>query len=269
MLAVATAWLAAVACSEFGANDGAVLPDASPSADVALGDAPSTEAAGDAGDAGPWCASQAAGARFCADFDNQDPIGFGFTELIAEQGGQVVRDDSLSVSAPSSALAQIPDDAGGCAYAELLETFPTAGAIHLGFSIRMGDITTTLPEEEIVTRLEFSGTDGGAPCFVQLSEHPSGASLLASTVGADAGTVLDQGLTRYATPGVWARYQIDIVPAPEGPTISAQLDGKEAFAATPLPKCAMGGTTSARVGLYCQHGPAKELRLDNIVFDDK
>jgi hypothetical protein len=265
-----------VAC---GGAEFALAPDGGEAADA--GSAPV-----DAG--APFCPNDAY--DFCADFD-REALSAEWSNIANTGGAAGSENDDASVSAPNSYLAISPpltgSDSGvaGTAHSILTELALPRGATHIGFDLRIDELS--FPNASDATAAIFAVAYTQGPSYeLALEFHPVAGNAAPFAAGllevtTIAGTTPTEKLTDLAgvlpTVGVWYRVQIDFtIDAASNPAaVPASIAVTSGSPPTTVTKLVtltppLGTALGARaldVGIeaFAATGETK-LRFDNVTY---
>jgi hypothetical protein len=240
-------------------RDGAT--DASPFDAGALADASSDALVSDEVATG-FCESLSPQPKLCADFDEGEPVGTGWTLFDTSPGQTVSVDTSTSVSPPGSFLSMIEGNDGAPESARLAESLPVlSNHVHAAFDLLyMGGDGPF--EIFAVHELTSDGTTYGL--FYKLQ----GGQLLVYIVS----LLEDGGLAQYvyplgAPPSTWISVDIEMDIAESADVVVTQNG------AVVVNAIGIDSSTQSRaqlfveVGLYSPNAADAQANLDNVVVD--
>jgi hypothetical protein len=227
-----------------------------------------TDAGADASDAAPRGCASAAKADFCEDFEADQLIGIGWSEVNVDgTGSAVVYDTSLSVSGGRSARMQVASSAS-CTYASLRREF--LGAVRgVRFSAFVRPFAQLGSGSTAMANVHLGRASDARQCNLILvvdadaAGQISGGFVLVQPTAPGVQRTLP--LTSFPTTETWRELTYDVGEGPGGvPTLSVRVDGASAFdAPLELGECAFGAGVDVQVGLYCMDHPAVML-VDDV-----
>lgn len=239
-----------------GAGDGAAILDgASPGED---GAAPLVDAGPcDEVDATPrtFCDQYSAdwGYVYCRDFDDAEPVAFGWDKTTATGGATVVFDRCRRTSTPASLRSRLEGNTAACSSAVAEKTVAVGASFRVAFSVRLRNVSA--PAGYFGLRL------GGAGCNLSLS----GDGTLGAVLEQSGTTAAHPLNLRFPLPDVWTRVWVDVDRTNR--TMNVQFD-KKASTSAPIPlgaACATTGAVTIELGLQCA-SPGSEPA--EVLFDD-
>lgn len=269
--------LGAAACSALvdtsrltGGGEGA--PAGEDGGGVGTSDGGSVTEGGDGGtaqpvDAGPcdevdatvrtFCQQYSAdwGYAYCRDFDDQEPIAFGWDKTTATtSGASVVLDECRRTSLPASLRSRLDPNMPACSTAVAEKTVAVGASFRVAVSVRLRSATPAAG---------YLGLRLGAGCHLELSGDGASGSVVEQS-----GTTIAHPLNlRFPLPDVWTRVWVDINRTNN--TMDVQLDRK-ATTSAPVPlgaACATTGNVTIELGLQCVSpgGSPQEVLFDDLV----
>jgi hypothetical protein len=239
-------------------NAGAQGSDATPG---------SADSAADGGDASalPFC--QSSTHTFCSDFDEGQPVDFGWTTSATVDGGVLLVDDA-AFSPPGSLLASTPafdNTTRQALEVQLRRALPVATtSAHLDIEVRVDTVDNSGAS---LFLLQFGTGAGNDRYEVHLVAMPSSTVILEGTP-IDAGRrflTTDVGVA--LAPGQWAHVVLDVTFSP--PELALRINGSP-----PLQKALLSGWESGptylEVGIANYVGkvlPPMQAHIDNVAID--
>jgi hypothetical protein len=267
-MALAAAWLA-TGCSE--ETFATVVSDAS------VADATSDASIADAGanvDARPFCEGLTPAPLFCADFDDGDPVQFGWNEIhVSPTGsGTLTVDTAESRSAPAALVAR-NQSTGGLGIqtwlGRALIAPPSVNGVTLDYDLFIEDIAQAADVK--VAMLIFDEPSVPGDYALQFSVSPTGCALEERMPPLDGGTngpyVVTSGV-RFVLPSKWTHVTTALDFSKPTATVKIDLDGQSAIEERPLTPGYLRQLMNLQVGMtYADNvkGPIA-VRLDNVVL---
>lgn len=243
---------------EAGTNDDAAR-SSDAADDVDTRDARNTDDAGACDEVATkprtYCQQYAAdwGYAYCRDFDDPDPITFGW-DTTTTKGGSFSLDACHRTSLPASLRSRIDGTTAACASAMVAKTVTVGSSFRAAFSGRL---------RQVSSKVNYFGLRvGGAGCHLVLSGDGASASVLEEGSGPPVAHPLN---LRFPLPDVWTRVAIDIDRT--SGMMNVQLDGKPAITA-PVPlgaACVSAGAVTLEIGLQCVDASSSPAE---VTFDD-
>lgn len=251
--------LLVLACSRF---DGEAAP-----APGGEGDTAARADAGASPDGGGGGCASFGPTDFCEDFEDDAPLGFGWTEVATGTGTSVQYDTTTPASGRRGARAAVSAAAPTCSYAKLRREIaaPLKGA-RLTAALR--PVATPGALTHGTMNLRLGGKEEATGCNVELvvvfgaDGEVSGARIHVQHLPEVTDRQLP--LTRYPTTSRWSEVTFDVRSgATAAPELEVFVDGLPAFdAAQPLGECSFGTGIALELGLHCEDKPA------TLLFDD-
>jgi hypothetical protein len=192
------------------------------------------------------------GYAYCRDFDDQEPIAFGWDKMTAAGGASVVLDECRRTSLPASLRSRLEANMPACSTAVAEKTVAVGASFRVAVSVRLRSVTSAAG---------YLGLRLGAGCHLELSGDGAAGSVIEQS-----GTTVAHPLNlRFPLPDAWTRVWLDIDRTNN--TMNVQLDRK-ATTSAPVPLgagCATTGDVTIELGLQCvSPGSAPQ----EVLFDD-
>ncbi len=228
---------------------GSDAQDAAPSPDGSL-------------DGSSFCANAPAGA-FCDDFD-ESPFGVLWGGASMSDGGSVAPSDASWVSAPLSALAQLPANAPVCSAAELYKQFLTVSVLEYDFEL---NVPAGFPGAFVTVA---SGRFGDTSCIYRfVPSGPSGAYVHEELVLPDGGVPFSHHNLPSALPtDQWIHVVLSLDFTAH--KLAVTTNGITVLQNDPIQgACGPSGTVQVSVGLDCVPPSSTTVvaRYDNVIIE--
>lgn len=192
---------------------------------------------------------------YCRDFDESDPIAFGWDKTTVTTSSSIVRDDCRRMSAPAALRSRVEANAPACSSAAVKKTVNVGPVFRVAFAVRLRQVAPNTSW--------FALRLGGAGCSLFLEGDGTSANVREeSAVSVDHPVNL-----RFPLPDVWTRVWVD-VDRPNR-TVKVLFDKQDAMSAPAVldPACAAAGVVAIEMGLQCTPGGAAgaEVLFDSVV----